>query len=370
MSANPDPREFDRIPPGLDFLILDADSSQQAAIAAVLAGQSTVVHGPPGTGKSQTIPNLIASLAADGKRVLFVAEKRAALEVVSKRLKKVGLEKLAIDLHGADISTKRVMEEVAAALNDVRRAVVVDSEAMHQRFVDRRDRLNRHVERLHRKRDPSGLSVYELQGELLRLPDTTVRTRWRRAELNRIGLAGAESVRDQLRDATAFWTLVLRVDPSPWNGVRIPDGGSAQRAIDLVNKASSESLPEFEKTISEFIEESGLNRPTDLAATRSTYSLGSEVQSTLERYAPQLFDADLEQLTLALSPSRRGGIRALYSWLSNAEFRRARRKALELRSTSKVSTKHLYTEIEAARSAPKVGGTIEPKVKAKADRKI
>jgi hypothetical protein len=65
--TDPDPRESDRIPPDNEFLVLDADSSQQRAIAAVLADQSRVIHGPPGTGKSQTITNLIASLAAGVK---------------------------------------------------------------------------------------------------------------------------------------------------------------------------------------------------------------------------------------------------------------------------------------------------------------
>jgi hypothetical protein len=64
---DPDPKEFDRIPPQNEFLVLDADSSQQRAIAAVLADQSRVIHGPTGTGKSQTITNLIASLAATGR---------------------------------------------------------------------------------------------------------------------------------------------------------------------------------------------------------------------------------------------------------------------------------------------------------------
>jgi len=73
---DPDPREFDRTPPQDEFLILDADSSQQKAITSVLKGQSAVVHGPPGTGKSQTIANLIASLAVHGRRILFVAAKR------------------------------------------------------------------------------------------------------------------------------------------------------------------------------------------------------------------------------------------------------------------------------------------------------
>jgi superfamily II DNA or RNA helicase len=85
---DPDPKEFALIPPDNEFLVLDADSSQQRAISAVMADQSRVIQGPPGTGKNQTITNLIASLAAKGRCVLFVAEKRAALEAVKRRLRR------------------------------------------------------------------------------------------------------------------------------------------------------------------------------------------------------------------------------------------------------------------------------------------
>jgi predicted ATP-dependent serine protease len=80
------------------------------------------VHGPPGTGKSQTITNLIATLTANGKTVLFVAEKRAALEVVMNRLTAVKLDHLVIDLHGAEQTPKKVMERVARTLSTVRDA--------------------------------------------------------------------------------------------------------------------------------------------------------------------------------------------------------------------------------------------------------
>src|SRR6266566_423699 len=93
-----DQRELDAIPPGDEFLVLDADSSQQSVIYSAHRGANLVVQGPPGTGKSQTIANLIASFGADGKRVLFVAEKRAALEAVFKRLHHVGLGHIALDL--------------------------------------------------------------------------------------------------------------------------------------------------------------------------------------------------------------------------------------------------------------------------------
>ena len=98
--CDPKPNQPDIDPPSNEFLVLDADSSQHEAINRVLGGESLVIQGPPGTGKSQTIANLITALIARGKRVLFVAEKRAAIEAVTKRLEIVGLNDLVMDMHG------------------------------------------------------------------------------------------------------------------------------------------------------------------------------------------------------------------------------------------------------------------------------
>jgi hypothetical protein len=87
-SAGPGPDAIpspDHVPLTDEFLVLDADSSQNYAINAVLAGENLIVRGPPGTGKSQSISNLIGTLVARGKKVLFVAEKRAAIDAVLKR---------------------------------------------------------------------------------------------------------------------------------------------------------------------------------------------------------------------------------------------------------------------------------------------
>ena len=80
-------------------LVLDADSSQRSCVAAAVAGHSFVMDGPPGTGKSQTIANMIGALLHAGKTVLFVSEKAAALEVVRNRLAHVGLESYVLELH-------------------------------------------------------------------------------------------------------------------------------------------------------------------------------------------------------------------------------------------------------------------------------
>ncbi|WNG88503.1 DUF4011 domain-containing protein [Mycobacterium sp. ITM-2016-00317] len=93
-----------------------ADSSQLRAVADAVAGKTFVLEGPPGTGKSQTITNLLAHAMASGRRVLFVAEKRAALDVVKKRLEAVGLGELSLDLHDKSARPSAVRTQIKEAL--------------------------------------------------------------------------------------------------------------------------------------------------------------------------------------------------------------------------------------------------------------
>ncbi len=100
-------------------LPLPADSSQVAAVASAAAGATFVLQGPPGTGKSQTITNLLAECLARGRRVLFIAEKAAALEVVSRRLREAGLGSFALDLHADHASKPAFVAQVRAALDEL-----------------------------------------------------------------------------------------------------------------------------------------------------------------------------------------------------------------------------------------------------------
>lgn len=92
--------ELSELSPVVENLIFPADSSQHAAISAILGGKSVVIQGPPGSGKSQTIANLIAESIMANKKVLFVAEKRAAIDAVTERLAEKGLGGVVLDLHG------------------------------------------------------------------------------------------------------------------------------------------------------------------------------------------------------------------------------------------------------------------------------
>mgnify|MGYP000855827946 FL=1 len=100
-----------------NILPIAADGSQLQAIVAATSGRSFVLQGPPGTGKSQTITNLIAANLMAGKKVLFVAEKQAALDVVKVRLEDIGLSKFVLDMHGTDNVNKAVRNQIKAAID-------------------------------------------------------------------------------------------------------------------------------------------------------------------------------------------------------------------------------------------------------------
>jgi hypothetical protein len=281
---DPDPKEFDLIPPDNEFLVLDADSSQQRAISAVMADQSRVIQGPPGTGKTQTITNLIASLAAKGRCVLFVAEKRAALEEVKRRLNDVGIGHLAIDLHGADLSAKKVMQQVAHTLEVLRSAVPVDCQQIHAQLVNRRARLNSHVARMHCRHQPTNKSVYEMQGLLLRLQRTVNSSvRWRGAELTRLTPDVSRQVNDLLVEAGGLASLFLRTDSSPWTGAVLPDGAGVQEALEQVQRLYTESWPECLESIHAITAQTGLKRPEALAGLGMLAELLQSIGTVVNR---------------------------------------------------------------------------------------
>ncbi len=144
--------------------VVDADSSQTDAIKMAKAGKSFVLQGPPGTGKSQTITNIIAECLADGKRVLFVSEKLAALNVVFDKLKKTDLAEFCLELHSHKVNKKQVIEELCHTLRGGRS--ILSARAQHELDVKERteQQLDLYVEELHRVRPVIGKSLYELYG--------------------------------------------------------------------------------------------------------------------------------------------------------------------------------------------------------------
>jgi hypothetical protein len=117
------------------------------------------------------------------------------------------------------------MQQVAQALGIVRGSAPVDCRDVHSRFVDRRGRLNAHVARMHSVREPTGKSVFEMQGAILRLSHSVnTSTRWRGSDLAKLVPPVDQKVGDLFTDAAGLASLFLRSDPSPWTGAVLPDG--------------------------------------------------------------------------------------------------------------------------------------------------
>ncbi|KAB8145742.1 DUF4011 domain-containing protein [Chloroflexia bacterium SDU3-3] len=178
------------IPPAQNYQVLDADSSQQVAIQAVKQGLSMVIEGPPGTGKSQTITNIIAECLAIGKSVLFVAEKSAALSVVKRRLEAVGLGAYVLELHSNKTSKRIVLDELQRTLESYEDNISVPR-ADPQQLAERRARLNAYAQALHQPLGALGITPHEATLHCIALrdvPEASIRIdtplQWDRAALD------------------------------------------------------------------------------------------------------------------------------------------------------------------------------------------
>ncbi len=142
--------------------VVDADSSQIEAIEMAKSGKSFVLQGPPGTGKSQTITNIIAELLHDGKKVLFVSEKQAALNVVFDKLKKAGLADFCLELHSHKANKRAVIEELNRTLEMPKSAVSQSVQEEIRQKKAAQSKLDTYASELHKKRDIIDRSLYQL----------------------------------------------------------------------------------------------------------------------------------------------------------------------------------------------------------------
>lgn len=160
----PQLRELDQnFEPTQVFCPLPADSSQLSAVLAASQGKDFVLIGPPGTGKSQTIANLIAQSLAQGRRVLFVSEKIAALDVVYRRLREIGLGEFCLELHSSKARKLDVLAQLQSAWSSSGQADAEQWRAEAEKLKGLRDSLKIYVEHLHHRRR-NGFSLFDAIG--------------------------------------------------------------------------------------------------------------------------------------------------------------------------------------------------------------
>lgn len=245
----PRPEDFDQaLPPQQCFHILDADSSQLEAIELARRGASFVIHGPPGTGKSQTIANIIAELLAAGKRVLFVSEKMAALEVVQRRLADCGLGDFCLEVHSHKANKREVIAELGRALNRARDGRREDDHQLLSSLARERQKLNAYVAALHDRNTPLRLSAYQVQGRLAALHQAPSLP-FHLADAAALTLDRLDELHEAVRALARVGHVLLAEESHPWRGTLVDTWSLAeqvriradlQRLVDRLGMARQE----------------------------------------------------------------------------------------------------------------------------------
>ena len=337
--------------PDDDYSVLDADSSQRAAIDAVLAGQSVVIHGPPGTGKSQTIANLIAALVARGRKVLFVAEKRAAIDAVLSRLTAAELGDIVLDIHEGTKDRMRIARDLGATLDLARQSVPPETGLARRRLADRVQRLRRHTDALHETHEPWGLTAFDVQSALLGIP-AEARTPVRLPGIERIDAGTAELVRDDLRVFAHLGGFTLRPSSTPWFGALLRDTSDARQASSLAARLASDTLPRLANRTGKACAEVGPRRPPDYAGQVAVIRLFAAITQTSRVLDEDVWAASPAELAAACAPDRAAPATAgapAPRRMGMVERRRLRNRARELwLGPDKPSQEDLYTALSAA----------------------
>lgn len=270
----PTGRKLDeKVSPTEAYHVLDADSSQQEAIELAKQGVSFVLEGPPGTGKSQTITNIIAELLAQGKKVLFVSEKMAALQVVYNRLAQVGLSEFSLELHSHKSKKKQIAEKLNRTLTGTAEEGCPASDIDLDRLARLRSDLNRVVEALHEPRTSLELSAYQVYGRL---------TRYRTAPKASVGMGSVAKVTSaQLRE----WEELLgRLESQsdlwrdqkthPWRGLKVEAFSFALcDELEGLLPRLVRALRAYRALLSKLSEEYELSPPRDLKSANTLFQV-------------------------------------------------------------------------------------------------
>lgn len=217
------------IDPASVFQIMDADSSQQEAIEAAKRGMSFVLQGPPGTGKSQTIANIIAEFLMTGRKVLFVSQKMAALEVVQNRLSRKGLGEFCLEAHSHKMDKRKVIDSLMQSMMKTQLPTKVNNhKAMQQEIKQVKQDLNSYVQQLHDKGTEIGLSSYDIQGKIAELLDEP-QVNFQLSDAEKINTPTLSKILSLIREVTNYSEILTTYKTNRWSGCQITTSSIQER---------------------------------------------------------------------------------------------------------------------------------------------
>ena len=294
------PEEIDKKFPYSDiYAPLSADSSQLSAVLSAAQGKTFVLHGPPGTGKSQTIANIIAECLAIRKSVLFVAEKRAALEVVYNRLSQIGLAPFCLELHSNKSGKQEVLEQFRQVLNLAAQRSPAGWDTVTLQLEAEKKSLNAYVDALHQSY-PIGLSPYQAICFLVAHPEplsfsvrlnVSIISQNEFEELKRLGRDIASDLRE-LPDSA--WDDFRWIEHQEWT----PDW---EKGLWTTASNLTRMIPDFMDKISRLSRDLGLEPKNLTARTLEAICVLAGHLSRGIAIPLDLYGADWQQTASALS---------------------------------------------------------------------
>lgn len=252
---------------------LSADSSQLVAIAAAASGESFVLHGPPGTGKSQTITNMIANAMYHGKTVLFVAEKLAALNVVKNRLAKMGLDPFCLELHSNKSGKAEVLAQLDRALETGRKESPAAYREKAAKLLQMRRELNNVIRGLHDRRS-FGCSLYQAIERVEEHGDKKGVVSFEPSFLDTLTATRLDEFREQLREFVVAANEVGVCKENPWYGYQGTEYSLELR--DAIQKASQDLVLkclEAKKVLGELGTYAGVGKVCDKRTFQEVFAL-------------------------------------------------------------------------------------------------
>ncbi|MBF6088913.1 DUF4011 domain-containing protein [Nocardia cyriacigeorgica] len=362
------PGPVDMVPPNRDHLVLDADVSQYRAVTTALGGRNLVIDGPPGTGKSQTIANIIAAGCAQGLKILFVAEKRAAIEAVTSRLTEVGLDGLVLDLHQSAISNRAVAAQLGESFERLRLVGDPGGDELDRELNESRKQLNDYTDALHATQRPWELSPYQVRERLLGTAgavETTIRLRQLKCFNPEVRL----QVENDLRQFVANGGLRLIRHESPWWCARIATAEDARAVLMELDSVTGQTLHASQSSMRSLVAQARLPEPTDLPAWESTLTLLNLISECAQTMGPGIFQGPLDEYLVATASwSERRDLTPKLGWRRRSALVKAlranpagitRKQELNAEISKVRSTMELWRRMRGAEAGPGAIGDIQ-----------
>lgn len=317
-------------------LVVDADATQMRVVARALAGQSFAVETLPGCGYTQTVVNVLAALAENGKRTLVVAPRRQTLNELADRLSAVGLG-------GLGIRADSTWVDIIAAISRNEKASAVDAEAARAKRIAAEDSLDEYFKTLNDVDEVLGVSLARVLRELSRLsglphaPLTSARIE----EQYLLQHLDKSAAIDLLTEAFELGEFKFGPQDTAWFQAKFSNPAEVEQAVELAKHLRDEAYPKLANQLAEFTEKVNFKAANSVDEWSKYLRLFVGIRETLDRFLPAVFDRPITELVAATAP-RKGVDKSERSQMSGGNRRRLKKLAKEyLRTGMHVADMHV-----------------------------